>query len=224
MSRSPPTLLVIKVPHPNQSLMARVPNNSMPSLCQEKRKQRMISNSSSPASNVLEAMKRHHPRSASYARMYSSTEYAIVYYLTNNREKYGTDRSTLPDDVANFIYGPKTGNTNLRRHLYLVHPDEYDKAVKDHKWTFRLSTETREPSTQDPRNVRNREVPPFSPAAFLEHLVRFIVADDQVSLDYLSFFQAHNFSVDPCCRMSRVSTLVYGSLRDTRRQRHPSPR
>lgn len=44
-------------------------------------------------------------------------------------EKYGVDKSTLPPGVANFIYGSKTGNTNLRRHLRVTHPEEYDKVV-----------------------------------------------------------------------------------------------
>ena len=96
-------------------------------------------------------------------------------------EKYGSEKSTLPDGVANYIYGPKTGNTNLRRHLYQIHAEEYDKAVLHHKWTYKLSSESRDPSTHDARNKRDRELPQFSPVAFLEHLVRFVVADDQVS-------------------------------------------
>jgi hypothetical protein len=120
--------------------------------------------------------------------MYRPLIFILLSY--DNSEKYGSDKSTLPSGIANFIYGPKTGNTNLRRHLYHVHAEEYDKAVVQHKWAYKLSTESRDASTQNPRNQRGQEVPSFSPAAFLEHLVRFVVADDQVSPDDLVFFHS----------------------------------
>ncbi|KAF8495447.1 hypothetical protein F5888DRAFT_1842372 [Russula emetica] len=55
-------------------------------------------------------------------------------------EKYGFDKSMLPG-VARYIYGPTTANTNLRRHLYQAHAEEYDKAVLEYKWTYKLSSE-----------------------------------------------------------------------------------
>lgn len=57
-----------------------------------------------------------------------------------------------------------------------------------YKWGYKLSTESRDASTQNARNKRSREVPSFSTEAFLEHLVRFVVADDQVSPDDFAFF------------------------------------
>jgi len=83
--------------------------------------------------------------------------------------------------VANYFYGWKTANGNLRSHLLGQHPKEYDKAVINHKWQYKLSTQSGNASTH-PRNAVIREVLPFSPEVFLEHLVRFIVADDQVCL------------------------------------------
>src|SRR5258707_6542869 len=103
-------------------------------------------------------------------------------------EKYGSDKSTLPRGIANFIYGSKTGNSNLRRHLLQVHTEEYDKAVVQHKWAYKLSTKSCNVSTQIACNQHGQEVPLFSPAVFLEHLAHFVVADDQVSPDSLMFF------------------------------------
>ena len=160
-------------------------------MCQLTRMQPSTSCTSSLASNPLEASflrrkNRLHSKSASYARMYRPLIFILLSY--DNSEKYGSDKSTLPRGIANFIYGPKTGNTNLRRHLYHVHAEEYDKAVVQHKWAYKLSTQSHDASTQNARNQRGREVPSFSPPVFLEHLVRFIVADDQVSPDDLVFF------------------------------------
>ncbi|KAF8488766.1 hypothetical protein F5888DRAFT_1569975, partial [Russula emetica] len=73
-------------------------------------------------------------------------------------------------------YGPTTANTNLRRHLYQAHAEEYDKAVLEYKWTYKLSSEVGNASTHA---ARASQLPSFSPEAFLEHLVRFVVADDQ---------------------------------------------
>jgi hypothetical protein len=151
-----------------------------------------------------------------------------------NSPKWGRDKLKVPKTVNNFIYGPKTGNTNLRRHLYLDHGEEYDKVVLMNKWPYRLSTQSHEASTQsreasshNTRNRRDVEVPPFSREAFLEHLVRFVVADDQVCPDNLAFFllaHSYNISVDSRCRMPGVSTIMYGTLSDSCRRRHPSPR
>jgi hypothetical protein len=143
--------------------------------------------------------------------------------LMTSSEKYGLDKSTHPDGLPNFIYGSKTGNSNLRRHLRIRHAEEYDKAVVQHKWGYRLSNDTSEASKLDARNKRSLDIPSYSPAVFREYLVRFIVADDQVGPDNLAFFHAYISSVDSCCRMPRVSTVVYDPSRKSRRRRHPSP-
>ena len=53
----------------------------------------------------------------------------LFHFLIVSSEKYGSDKSTLPNNIANFIYGPKTENLNLQRHLYNIHSEEYDKAI-----------------------------------------------------------------------------------------------
>jgi hypothetical protein len=106
-----------------------------------------------------------HLRSASYARMCVSPHRFCL--LMTSSVKYGMDKSTLPNGVANFFYGPKTENTNLRRHLHQVHSDEYDKVVLLNKWTYKLSTQTRDASTHNARNKLDRQLPSFSPASMM---------------------------------------------------------
>ncbi|KAF8488729.1 hypothetical protein F5888DRAFT_1809490 [Russula emetica] len=69
-------------------------------------------------------------------------------------EKYGFDKSMLPG-VARYIYGPTTANTNLRRHLYQAHAEEYDKAVLEYKWTYKLSSKVGNASTHAARASRS---------------------------------------------------------------------
>jgi hypothetical protein len=90
--------------------------------------------------------------------------------------------------VPNYIYSGGTGNTNLRNHLYNFHAELYDKMVLASGWTCKLSTEANEDSRDNARTVRDQTLPKFSPAAFLERLVCFIAADDQVSPNNLKFF------------------------------------
>lgn len=104
-----------------------------------------------------------------------------------------------------------TANVNLRRHLIKNHPDEYDKAIVDNQWQYRLSTDTGDASVRNNHKVAVRKAPPFSPAAFLEHLVRFIVADDQVCPGLLFFHALTRLQVYSCCRVPRVSTIMYGT-------------
>jgi len=125
--------------------------------------------------------------------------------------------SMVPDDIVNFIYGPKTANTNLRRHLYMQHGEAYDKAVVQYKWKYKLSTDSCLPPTQDPRDER-RGVPSFSEEAFLEHLVRFIVADDQASPDDLMFFYTltslQSIRVIECPEFRELCLVLCGTLTD----------
>jgi len=86
--------------------------------------------------------------------------------------------------VANYIYSSSTANNNLRNHLYKHYAAVYDQTVADNNWPYSLSTHMNDAhSHKNAGNVRvcDRAVPQFSAVAFLESLVSFIVADDQVS-------------------------------------------
>jgi hypothetical protein len=69
--------------------------------------------------------------------------------------------------------------------MHRHHADEYDRVVLKKKWTFKLSKDAPFHNTA---KVRDESIPHFSPDAFLEYLVRFIVADDQVSPNNLCLF------------------------------------
>jgi hypothetical protein len=91
----------------------------------------------------------------------------------------------MQKSTPNYFYGKNTGNSNLRRHLYKIHPEEYDRAIVDNNWDYKLSTHSDGASThQNAHNLRNQDLPQFSPATFLEQLVRFVVADDQVRVTF----------------------------------------
>ena len=78
-----------------------------------------------------------------------------------------------------------TAKGNCRRHVQSLHSDIYDKMVIENGWPYALSTEVdgAQPTVMD---MRWHTLPQFSPQAFLNYLVWFIVADDQVHVIFLS--------------------------------------
>ncbi len=93
----------------------------------------------------------------------------------------------------------------------------------DNKWDYKLSTHSDDTAHNNTRNVTNPQVLPFSPQTFLEYLVRFVVADDQVCLNDFMFFYTHTSLVASCHRLPRVSTAMYGPPQVSRRGQHLTP-
>ena len=71
--------------------------------------------------------------------------------------------------------------------MHRLHASEYDQVVMAHGWAFKLSTETNDTSSNVAKS-RDKSIPQFSLDVFLDHLVSFIVADDQVSPNKLMYF------------------------------------
>ena len=73
-------------------------------------------------------------------------------------------------------------------------------------------------STDNLRNKRGRDIPSFSPLVFLDHLVRFIVADDQVSSDDLAFVltltSLQSIRVVECPEFRRLCLVLCETLVD----------
>lgn len=82
--------------------------------------------------------------------------------------------------MTNYIYGINTGYSNLRKHLANEHAAEYDKAIVENGWNYRLSDEVKS-GKSNAVETRKRTLPPFTQASFIDYIVRFVVADDQVS-------------------------------------------
>jgi hypothetical protein len=86
------------------------------------------------------------------------------------------------------MYKLGTGKTNCRNHLIRKHSAVYDQTVQEKQWPFRLSNEKRGAKTA---GLPKRVVPRFTLDLFIEYLVRFIVANDQVRSLPLSLSLTH---------------------------------
>jgi hypothetical protein len=103
--------------------------------------------------------------------------------------------------VDNYVYGMNTGYLNLRRHLASKHAATYDKAIVENNWKYRLSSDVTS-GKSNTVEARERSVPPFTPALFMEFLVRFIVATKQVSNVFsVTDLCPHRYLVNSYCRV-----------------------
>lgn len=102
-------------------------------------------------------------------------------YYTSAKHGYESRRMS---EIKNFMYKLNTGKGNCRKHLIANHATIYDKTVVEMGWSYPLSTETPGARTTV-ADLRRRTLPQFTSGTFLDYLVRFIVADDQVSSIFL---------------------------------------
>lgn len=86
----------------------------------------------------------------------------------------------LSKGKSNYMYQLGSAKTNCRNHLRSKHRETYDKTIVEKNWPYPLSTEDRvdKPNAGE---LRRQTLPRFTGESFLDYLVRFIVADDQVS-------------------------------------------
>ena len=127
----------------------------------------------------------------------------IIALLIVISEKYGF--SKVPEGVANYVYGMSTGYLNLRKHLASKHAAAYDKAIVENNWNYRFSTDVKSGKTNT-IETRKQSLPPFTQTSFIDYIIRFVVADDQVSNAFsVTNLCPHPYLVNSCCRVSRVS-------------------
>ena len=116
----------------------------------------------------------------------------MVFSLTSQsyRDMHGYEK--VPVGQKNYIYSSTTGSSNLRKHLMKEHYAAYKEACVEHGWTYCT------PKVKQPTVGENwkRALPPFSAAAFLEYLVRFVTADDQVSVTAMDLFNRNLMMCD----------------------------
>jgi hypothetical protein len=102
--------------------------------------------------------------------------------------------------MTNYMYEIGTGYQNLRKHLASQHAAAYDSAILENNWNYRLSSEVKSGRSKD--NSKH-SIPPFTQASFIDHLIRFVVADDQVSTAFsITNLCPHLYLVDSCRRAS----------------------
>jgi hypothetical protein len=92
------------------------------------------------------------------------------------------------------MYKYTTGTTNCRKYLLSKkHVAIYDKTVQEKNWPYPLSTDNPNNKTTVGELCKHA-LPWFTLDTFIEYLVCFIVADDQVSNLFLSLTHVLTFS------------------------------
>jgi len=135
----------------------------------------------------------------------------------------------IPGGVANYIYSVSTRNSNLWNHLYKYHTEDYNRVVQKNQWKYKLSTQLNDAAShKNAGDVCDWALPQFSPSVFLEHLVHFIAADDQVSLNNLVFFHAltcfKSICVVECLEFRQLCMVLHETLVDANIPHHDKMR
>jgi hypothetical protein len=113
--------------------------------------------------------------------LFSKTQELIAAAFRDHHEA----NPTLP--LWKYEYTPGQGYSGLRGHIERYHEEEYLKACQDNGWRVMLPSwlkkekADKEVALQDSSTARTV----FTPETFLQHLINWIVADDQVRPIYL---------------------------------------
>lgn len=75
-------------------------------------------------------------------------------------------------------YAPRSSNTTLRAHLDRDHREEYIRVCKQNNWEIKIASARQ--SQLEIASPLDAQRTPFSKLAFIQHLVMFIAANDQV--------------------------------------------
>jgi hypothetical protein len=125
-----------------------------------------------------------------------------VYVLTQTRIflPFRKEHDALEDHTQwpnnrNFKYSSKTATSGLRSHLERFHKEEYVLLSKERGWVMQLASlkSQQGQSTTGPGIAINLPKILFSSDAVTDHLIRFIVVNDQVKCtlfksDFINLF------------------------------------
>jgi hypothetical protein len=111
------------------------------------------------------------------------------------------------------VYALSSGYSSLRVHLENKHKVEYLRLCREEGWRNQLPTAVKAAKaslaasrSQDPSGRHDVQRQPFSQHTFIQHLINFIVADDQVSCIALSF-SCRLLYIFPVYQRHRVSRI-----------------
>ena len=149
--------------------------------------------------------------------------YRIIHsgLFSNSRPIYDADPGSWPQKVK-FEYSKKTSTTSLRPHIHNIHREKFLEARKKYKWKVLLPeevSEARSKAASEASGLRSQPEVKFNLPSFHQALLKFIVADDQVSeLSFLTFstVMCNHQSLNIVeCPEFRQLLLLHGNLKDS---------
>src|SRR5258708_40076722 len=96
-----------------------------------------------------------------------------------------------------------TGYQNLRKDLTSKHAATYDRTIGEKNWNYCLSNDVKCSKSVE---ASKRSLPLFTQTSFIDYIIRFVIADDQLSNTFsISNLCPHPYLVNSCCRVSPIS-------------------
>jgi hypothetical protein len=122
-----------------------------------------------------------------------------------HRKAKEADPASWPSKI-HYEYSPNTSNTSLRPHIQKHHLDLFLRLAKEKGWTIQLPglvSQSRSQAANEAAASQVRQPEKFDEKTFHQHLVNFIIADDQVhicsSLFHFHYAHISLFLVPECC-------------------------
>lgn len=107
-------------------------------------------------------------------------EYGYNHFTLNGRNTFDAldDKGQWPSQ-RNYTYSRNTSTSVLRLHLNRFHIEEYVKIAEERDWVMQLPS--LKGKATEGTMVTSKPKVSFTPDMVTNHLIRFIVANDQVS-------------------------------------------
>jgi hypothetical protein len=107
-------------------------------------------------------------------------EYGYNHFTLNGRNTFDAldDKGQWPSQ-RNYTYSRNTSTSVLRLHLNCFHIEEYAKIAEERDWVVQLPS--LKGKATEGTMVTSKPKVSFTPDMVTNHLIRFIVANDQVS-------------------------------------------
>ena len=107
----------------------------------------------------------------------------------------------MPQGVANYIYGIGTEYLNLWKHLADQHAAAYNKAIVENNWNYHLSSVVKSGKSNTVEACKH-SLPPFTQGSFIDYIIRFVVANNQVSNMFsVTNLCSYLYLIDPGCQV-----------------------
>jgi hypothetical protein len=107
----------------------------------------------------------------------------LTYQNNTHRAHHNANPSQFPRNI-NYSYKPSTSTTSLRPHLLKCHLEEYLKFVDEGKWINQFWGYSEASQSSKTARAQSERPDMFNYMTFHQHLLNFIVADDQVHFYY----------------------------------------
>lgn len=128
------------------------------------------------------------PASFPHAELFAFLTLTIIHRKEKDADPVEWDKVNYN---LKYWYSKTTSTTSLRPHLARHHADLYLRLAKERGWEVQLPGYRSQAQSQAASDASAPPLVQFSEERFQQHLLNFIIADDQVRLYFVCFYMSY---------------------------------